>query len=277
MQVLEGFELTSSEFLRAFDDIERLNLRLPFNPKMHVTTITFNASLCTAIDTLNVRTVTDIIATPDATLVVRQGRLSASSVEFTCPTLPSINVKLMNGGKLHVTGCKSHIELAYACTEICRFLTAKFQRRYTVVAASISMVNVIVSLERGIHLDAFADLVRAQDIYCEQPERPPSVNLRIKTGHMSTSMVYRTGKIVISGRCASDISHSYRTILGILRDPALTYPLQAADMRRVSAKHISWHRLLQAAMPGILHTHLPVSFRVPGCKVCAAVGNALAV
>lgn len=272
-EVEQQLEALGASFLQAFTSIARVDARLQQNgvvqrpPRVHVTTMTFTAKLSGIDQCVDAH----LLAEHSTYFDIEPSKFSESSLKLTSVHVPSVSIKLFKNWSVHVTGCKCQVEFACVLMELCALASAAMKTTVTVQSFDLVMVNLNVSMAQGFIITKIAQEVRKRGVFAEQPERPPSCT--IKSGS-ATVMIYKTGKIVFSARTAKAIADMYAFIYDVLETTASESiePFSETTKKRNSGKYF-WAQLVHAAMPGVLHTHVPCTFLFPGCLACLLHGN----
>lgn len=282
MKAFDVYHEITRDFMIMFDEIFETNTRLQniaMPMRCHVTTITFVAKLsestCIRPETLESLHAMEGIDTFFTT--IGPCAFSKACVEFHSALLPSVRTKLFNKGALQITGCKSHLEAMHTISEICRVLSTFYGHPIEAVSMDIALINLNVTLDKGICLTKCALAMRQKGIIAEQPERPPSCILRFPGETKTTTMiVYKPGKFVICGAPKPrDVSRSYRIVMQTLDEMCDVLEKKNIDALRRGRGHYTWSQLVQCGMPGSMHTHNPTSLtsKVPTCLYCSHFGN----
>lgn len=205
---------------------------------------------------------------------------SKKALQLKAKTL-SASIKIFPIGSIQITGIKSQPELAWVLDEVCRLISS-VDASCGVVCESFEpvMINVGIATTTGFNLENILHIVLGiEDGYAEMAERPPLCNVRLPCGNgtYSTLMVYKSGKIIMSGKTPGRIATAYRTFMNALHANLnqVIVP-RAADAVRRAITRFHWTELMPSALRGITHTHGPCKSIVEGCEYCRLFGNVFA-
>ena len=208
-------------------------------------------------------------------------QFSKTALQMKAKTL-SASIKIFHKGSFQITGIKSQPELMWVLDEACRLISSvDASTGVTVESFETAMINVSVATTTGFNLENLLNIANGMDdTFAEMPERPPSCNVNIPVcdGKRVTSMIYKSGKIIMSGGTPSRLGRAYHTLMTTmhanLRD--VTIPRSADALRRATTR-FHWTELISSAPSGLTHTHGPCKTRrVEGCEYCRVFGNAFA-
>jgi hypothetical protein len=253
----------------AFGDVHRL----------HVTTASYTALMSGAPPDIRTVPVSAAAAAAPTGFFsdVRVSTFSKSTVELRTAWFPSVRVKAFNGGRVHVSGCKSQHEAETVLAETCRLVCSEGAR---VGPCRLAMINVAVDLgeKAGFSLTRFAGAARAlrlRDAVVEIPERPPCA--MISAAKRFTIMAYATGKAYVSATSLEDLAEGYGIFVGLAAGLRPRPPDPSPPKGRGGTRTKTWPRLALEISPGCMHTHPPTRRQsVRGCDYCESHGNCFA-
>jgi TATA-box binding protein (TBP) (component of TFIID and TFIIIB) len=208
-------------------------------------------------------------------------RFSKTALQMKAKTL-SASIKIFHKGAFHITGVKSQPELLGVLDEACRLISSVDASTATAVQSfETAMINVSVATTTGFNLENLLTISNEMnDVYAEMPERPPSCNIHITVddGAHVTCMVYKSGKIIMSGKTPQRLALAYRTLMKTIMNDNIQQVIvpRTVDAVRRATIRFHWTELLQCALPGLAHTHGPCKTRVVGCEYCRIFGNVFA-
>jgi TATA-box binding protein (TBP) (component of TFIID and TFIIIB) len=299
-QFAADLDVLQGDFLRMFDSIQGTNCGIDaaLRPaRVHITTMTMLGAIDGDIKFLEyLKSLGDSagsVANVDAVEKCRRvvdlvraspyfdmapSRFSKTALQIKARQV-SAAIKVFSVGNVHVTGVKSYIELIWVLDEMCRLISSVDASTGVVITSlKPAMINVSIATHTGFDLENLLSSALNHDLYGEMPERPPSCNLRVPAnGNQVTIMVYKSGKIIVSGKATSDIAAAYGTFMRMLHADreSVAVPRTAEALRRALTR-FHWTELLVSAVPGIAHTHGPCTQRVEGCERCRTHGNVFA-
>lgn len=205
---------------------------------------------------------------------------SDKALQLKAKTLPA-SIKIFPIGSIQMTGIKSQPELAWVLDEVCRLISS-VDASCGVVCESFEpvMINVGIATSTGFNLENILHIVRGiEDGYAEMPERPPLCNVRLPCGNgtHSTLMVYKSGKIIMSGKTPGRIAIAYRMFMNAMHaNLNQVIAPRTVDAVRRAITRFHWTELMPSALNGITHTHGPCKSVVEGCAYCRLFGNVFA-
>ena len=193
----------------------------------------------------------------------------------------SASIKIFPIGSIQMTGIKSQPELAWVLDEVCRLISS-VDASCGVVCESFEpvMINVGIATRTGFNMENILNVALGiEDGYAEMAERPPLCNVRLPCGNgtYSTLMIYKSGKIIMSGKTPGRIATAYRTFMNAMHANIgqIIVPRTADAVRRAITR-FHWTELVPSALDGIAHTHGPCKSLVEGCTYCRLFGNVFA-
>jgi len=207
-------------------------------------------------------------------------QFSKTALQMKAKTL-SASIKIFHKGSFHITGIKSQPELLWVLDEACRLISSvDATTGVTVQSFDIAMINVSVATTTGFNLENLLNIAnRMDETFAEMPERPPSCNVHLPVGDGKnvTSMIYKSGKIIMSGSSPKRLGRAYRTLMTTMHANLhdVTIPRSADAVQRATTR-FHWSELISSAPSGLTHSHGPCKSRVEGCEYCRVFGNVFA-
>jgi TATA-box binding protein (TBP) (component of TFIID and TFIIIB) len=137
------------------------------------------------------------------------------------------SIKVFKNGSLQVTGCKSPLQFLGIAEDMCRFMEddagmGSMMGHIHVTDFRVQMINLNFEVGTALYLALLRDMFISKghmasydaDVY-------PGLNvkLRLQTGAMVTVLVFRSGKLIITGaKTAPDMEAAYSQVMLVLEE-----------------------------------------------------------